>query len=152
VVLALSLEQRLPWLARLLLPYQLLSTYCGDATYEQAELFVVNLTAPSNATLADSQGVGTITDGDSATRVISYGYDGLLRLTNAAETPGNAYAYSYDLAGNRTQAQVNGVTTESRIYNTANQVAGYTYDLAGNLINDNIDEVQKQLSVVNTDD
>jgi YD repeat-containing protein len=48
----------------------------------------------------------------SATRVIAYGYDGLHRLGSAAETPGKTYTYTYDLVGNRTQVQVDGVTTE----------------------------------------
>jgi YD repeat-containing protein len=58
------------------------------------------------------------------------------RLTSAAESPGAAYAYAYDLAGNRTQVQVNGVTTESRSYDAANQVVGWSYDAAGNLTSD----------------
>ncbi len=36
----------------------------GDARDENAETFVVNLWSPVNATIADSQGVGTITDDD----------------------------------------------------------------------------------------
>jgi YD repeat-containing protein len=32
-------------------------------------------------------------------RSISYGYDGVQRLTSAAESPGAAYTYAYDLAG-----------------------------------------------------
>ena len=38
----------------------------GDTTVEANETFVVNLTAPSKATLADAQGQGTITNDDSA--------------------------------------------------------------------------------------
>jgi len=36
----------------------------GDVLDEADETFLVNLTAPTNATIADSQGVGTITDDD----------------------------------------------------------------------------------------
>jgi hypothetical protein len=32
------------------------------------------------------------------TRVMRYGYDGLLRLTNATETPGSSFAYGYAAA------------------------------------------------------
>ena len=39
------------------------------------------------------------------------------------------------MAGNRTSATVNGVTT-SQSYNAANQVSGWTYDAAGNLLSD----------------
>jgi hypothetical protein len=62
------------------------------------------------------------------TRVITYAYDGLLRLTGAAESPGTSYTYAYDLAGNRTDG--------GRTYNAANQVNGFTYDNAGNLTGD----------------
>jgi uncharacterized Zn-binding protein involved in type VI secretion len=38
----------------------------GDALAEPSESFAVNLTQPGNATIADSQGVGTILDNDGA--------------------------------------------------------------------------------------
>jgi len=69
-------------------------------------------------------------------RVVTYTYDGLLRLIGAVESPGNTYAYGYDSAGNRTSVQVNGGTPTSFIYNAANEVAGWTYDNAGNLTGD----------------
>jgi RHS repeat-associated protein len=74
---------------------------------------------------------------DTSSRSVSYAYDGLLRLTGAVESgaTANTYAYGYDLAGNRTSATVNGVTT-TRGYNAANQVTGWSYDAAGNLLND----------------
>jgi RHS repeat-associated protein len=68
--------------------------------------------------------------------VITYAYDGLLRLTNAVESPGTAYTYAYDLAGNRTDGWTNGTLTNHHDYNAANQVIGWTYDAAGNLTND----------------
>src|SRR6266508_3711297 len=71
-----------------------------------------------------------------ATRVISYSYDGLLRLTGAVESPGTTYAYGYDLAGNRTSVTVNGGTPTTVAYDAANQVQGWTYDAVGNLTND----------------
>ena len=37
-----------------------------DSIFEASENFTVNLTAPLNATIADAQGVGTITDNDAA--------------------------------------------------------------------------------------
>src|SRR5262249_27225543 len=66
-----------------------------------------------------------------ATRAITYSYDGLQRLTNAVEAPGSVYTYTYDLAGNRTSAAVDGTTT-TRSYDAANQVIGWSYDNAGN--------------------
>ena len=41
-------------------------TINGDATFENNESFFVNLTAPTNATITDAQGVGTITNDDTA--------------------------------------------------------------------------------------
>jgi RHS repeat-associated protein len=87
----------------------------------------------------------------SATRVITYAYDGWLRLTEAVESPGTHFEYAYDDAGNRTGAWVNGVQTESRSYNAANQVVGWTYDAAGNLTSDgtrsySYDALNRQLS------
>lgn len=69
-------------------------------------------------------------------RSISYGYDGLLRLTDASISGGTTYSYTYDLAGNRTEVWVNGVLTQALSYNEANQVIGWTYDEAGNLLDD----------------
>ena len=37
----------------------------GDTKYEPSEQFFVNLSNPSNATIGDSQGVGTITNDDA---------------------------------------------------------------------------------------
>lgn len=41
-------------------------TINGDAVFENTEEFFVNLTAPTNATIADNQGIGTITNDDTA--------------------------------------------------------------------------------------
>ena len=71
-------------------------------------------------------------------RSIGYSYDGLLRLTEAAESPGAVYTYTYDLAGNRTSAWVDSLLVQSASYNDANQVVGWTYDAAGNLIDDDV--------------
>jgi LmbE family N-acetylglucosaminyl deacetylase len=52
----------------------------GDLSDEANETFVVNLTAPVNATVADAQGVGTITDNDAAPSFV---------ITDVAVTEGN---------------------------------------------------------------
>ncbi len=38
----------------------------GDTVFENTQTFVVNLSSPANATIADNQGVGTITNDDAA--------------------------------------------------------------------------------------
>jgi YD repeat-containing protein len=50
----------------------------------------------------------------SSTRVLTYTYDGLQRLTDAVETPGTSYHYAYDLAGNRTDVVLQGDRGDSR--------------------------------------
>jgi YD repeat-containing protein len=72
----------------------------------------------------------------SSTRVITYAYDGLLRLVAAVETPGNRYAYSYDDAGNRTGVWVNGTRILTQTFDAADQVVGGSYDAVGNLLSD----------------
>jgi len=84
---------------------------------------------------------------DATTRHLAYGYDTLQRLTGVTETLGNAYTYAYDLAGNRTDATVNGLLVRHASYDAANQVLTATalgatgpvsdsYDGAGNLTGD----------------
>jgi Calx-beta domain/Divergent InlB B-repeat domain len=43
----------------------------GDTKYEANETFTVNLSGPANATIADGQGVGTITNDDPVTRLLT---------------------------------------------------------------------------------
>ena len=58
----------------------------GDTTFEPNESFFVNLSTPANATIADSQGVGTITNDDAAGAVsISIG-DATVAEGNSATT------------------------------------------------------------------
>jgi len=79
---------------------------------------------------------------DATTRYLTYSYDGVQRLTGVSETLGNAYGYAYDLAGNRTDAYLNGVDTQRTAYNGASEAVSVTtpggilkptYDAAGNL-------------------
>jgi hypothetical protein len=51
-------------------------TVKGDTTVEPDETFTVNLSGATNANIGDSQGVGTITNDDGATVVISQIYAG----------------------------------------------------------------------------
>jgi len=44
-----------------------------------------------------------------ATRVITYAYDGVQRLTDAVECPGSTYHYGYDPASNRPRETIDGV-------------------------------------------
>jgi chitinase len=59
----------------------------GDTLYEADETFLVNLTSPTNATIADAQGVGTITNDDAVPSLsiadvsIAEGNSGTVNLT-----------------------------------------------------------------------
>jgi len=72
-------------------------------------------------------------------RVLTYGYDGLQRLTTVTEAgpvATTAYSYTYDLAGNRREAWTDSVLIQNHSYDAANQVSGWSYDAAGNLTSD----------------
>jgi YD repeat-containing protein len=58
----------------------------------------------------------------TTTRTVQYSYDGLQRLTGAAESPGSSFAYTYDLAGNRTSVAVNGTQQASYSYDALNRL------------------------------
>jgi len=118
-------------------------TLNSGATITATVVVAADLTVNGGATLAAigaSAPVPTTSGGPttpiSATRVITYAYDGLQRLTDAVENPGTAYHYSYDLAGNRTDVSVNGGPIAHTAYDAADQVVGWTYDAAGNVISD----------------
>jgi YD repeat-containing protein len=98
---------------------------------------------PANSATATQTATATATATTTATpvatpitRTIGYTYDGLQWLTGAVESPGSSFAYSYDLAGNRTGVTVDGTAVLTNTYDAADQVVGWTYDAAGNLTND----------------
>jgi len=116
-------------------------TLNSGTTFTATMVIVADLTVNGGATLtAGGPGSPTPSDGPTtpltATRVITYVYDGLQRLTDAMENPGTAYHYGYDLAGNRTDVSVNGGPITHTAYDAANQVVGWSYDAAGNVISD----------------
>ena len=57
----------------------------GDTTVEANETFLVNLTNPTNATISQAQGTGTITNDDNAT----------IAITDVTQTEGNAGTTSF---------------------------------------------------------
>jgi RHS repeat-associated protein len=75
----------------------------------------------------------------TGTRVISYSYDPLGRLSQAAQSDGACYQYKYDPVGNRTTLTTTaGATTYQ--YDAANRLTSvggqtYTWDNAGRLTN-----------------
>jgi RHS repeat-associated protein len=82
----------------------------------------------------------TLPEAIGDTRVISYTYDPLSRLSQAAYSSGECYQYGYDHVGNRT-AMTTTVSTTTYQYDPANRLTNaggvnYTWDNNGNLIND----------------
>ncbi len=101
-------------------------------------------TQPTQTHLNGSQGQpdAFVASIDATTRYLTYGYDNVDRLTGVTETLGNAYAYSYDPAGNRTDQYLNGLDIQHSQYDSANEAVTVTtpqsttidsYDAAGNL-------------------
>ncbi len=75
----------------------------------------------------------------TGTRVISYTYDPLGRLSQVAQSDGMCYQYKYDPVGNRT-AMTTTTSTTTYAYDAANRLTSvggqtYTWDNAGNLTN-----------------
>ena len=62
---------RHPVVPQAVLPAQFRCLISGDTAYEPNETFNVNLSNPTNATIGDSQGVGTITNDDTLTMSIN---------------------------------------------------------------------------------
>ena len=79
----------------------------GSAPYWSGStgLYGANQIQGLTVELPDSATTPTVTS-----RVISYQYDALYRLTNADYAGGDSYAYTYDPAGNRKTQTLNGVT------------------------------------------
>jgi len=89
----------------------------------------------------------TVTPGGvvTLTRVISYTYDPLNRLTGAYYSTGERYAYAYDAVGNRTAmtTTLGATSVTTYTYDAANRLTKvgnvvYTWDARGNLTNDGV--------------
>ncbi|RLC61627.1 MAG: hypothetical protein DRI48_10545, partial [Chloroflexi bacterium] len=91
----------------------------------------------------------TVTPGGAVTltRVISYTYDPLGRLTGAYYSTGESFEYAYDAVGNRTAMTEttadDGIRTTQYEYDAANRLTSvdgvtYTWDARGNLTNDSV--------------
>ncbi|WP_168188951.1 retention module-containing protein [Thiomicrorhabdus sediminis] len=75
-----------------------------DLIYEGNETFDVNLTNPSNATISDAQGLGTIVDNDALTTAVSVDEDDISGASGNAGgtgdiTPVTSGTITYDLNG-----------------------------------------------------
>jgi RHS repeat-associated protein len=90
----------------------------------------------------------TVTGGSvytTTTRVITYTYDKLYRLTDADYSSGESFAYAYDPVGNRTvhTRTLTATTVITYAYDAANRLVNvdgvdYTWDANGNLLSDGV--------------
>jgi hypothetical protein len=110
----------------------------GDTDVEPDETFVVNLTGPTNATIGDGQGTGTITNDDSSQSALS------INSVSAAEgnAPGTQLAFTVTLSPASSQT----VTVN---YATANGTAqaGTDFTPASGTLTFAIGETTKPVSV-----
>src|SRR5207247_1719904 len=83
----------------------------GDTTFEPTESFFVNLDTPVNATIADSQGVGTIVNDDTQPTIA---------INDVSHNEGNAGPTSYDFTVSLSNASSATITVH---YATADNTA-----------------------------
>ncbi|MFY1586553.1 RHS repeat domain-containing protein [Micromonospora sp. WMMD734] len=89
---------------------------------------------PCSTATADDTGLRQWQKDEVSGAVSQFTYDKGNRLTKATNHNGKTYDYAYDSNGNRTSVKVDGSTTQTLAYNSANQVTttNNTYDGRGN--------------------
>ncbi len=112
----------------------------GDTTVEANETFLVNLTSPSNATLADAQGVGTITDNDTNTNPTT------ISIADTSITEGNSGSKNATFTVSLAAASTATVTVN---YATADNTAtaGSDYTASNGILTFNPGETNKTVTV-----
>ena len=83
-------------------------TVLNDTIFETNETFFVNLTAPTNATIADTQGVGTITNDEGAVADVS-----VTKAGPATADGATSMAYTITVANAGPQSATNVVLTDT---------------------------------------
>jgi glucose/arabinose dehydrogenase len=109
----------------------------GDTTFEGNETFNVNLSAPVNATIADNQGVGTITNDDAQPSI---------SINNAALNEGNSGTSSAAFNVTLSNASTQTITVN---FSTANgsATAGTDYVAASGSVSFAAGETSKSINV-----
>ncbi|MEU7945043.1 RHS repeat-associated core domain-containing protein [Micromonospora taraxaci] len=89
---------------------------------------------PCSTATANDTGLRQWQKDETNGAVSEFSYDKANRLTKATNYNGKTYDYAYNSNGNRTSVKVDGTTTQTLTYNTANQITttNNTYDGRGN--------------------
>ncbi|WP_231394742.1 RHS repeat-associated core domain-containing protein [Micromonospora sp. CNB394] len=89
---------------------------------------------PCSTATANDTGLRQWQKDETSGAISQFTYDKANRLTKATNYNGKTYDYTYDSNGNRKTVKVDGTTTQTLTYNTANQVTttNNTYDNRGN--------------------
>ncbi|WP_255610113.1 RHS repeat-associated core domain-containing protein [Micromonospora sp. PLK6-60] len=89
---------------------------------------------PCSTAKANDTGLRQWQKDEVSAAISQFSYDKANRLTKATNYHGKTYDYTYDSNGNRTGVKVDGASTQSLTYNSANQITSTynTYDGRGN--------------------
>lgn len=89
---------------------------------------------PCSTASADDTGLRQWQKNEVSGEISRYDYDDANRLTKATDHNGKTYEYTYDANGNRKTVKVDGTTTQTLTFNSANQITttNNTYDGRGN--------------------
>ncbi|HEV7373595.1 MAG TPA: Calx-beta domain-containing protein [Pyrinomonadaceae bacterium] len=112
----------------------------GDTTFESNETFVVDLSSASNATIADGQGQGTITNDDAAPPVPA------ITINDVSVTEGNSGTKTVDFTVSLSTTSTQTVTVA---YATANgtAIAGSDYQSTSGTLTFNPGDTSKSITV-----
>ncbi len=111
----------------------------GDTTFEATETFFVNLTNPTNATILDAQGVGTITNDDTAPTI---------SIGDVTVTEGNAGTVNATFTVSLSNASYQIVTVDWTSANNTATTADNDYTAANNTVTFVAGDVSETVSIV----
>ena len=113
----------------------------GDTTFEQNETFFVNLCSPTNATILDGQGVGTITNDDPPPPTPT------LFISDVSIAEGNSGTSTATFTVTLSPASANTVTVDFATANGTATTAGNDYQSATGMLTFNPGDTSKPINV-----
>ncbi len=113
----------------------------GDTTFEQAETFFVNLSSPTNASIADNQGLGTITNDDAAPPTPTF------FITDVSMAEGDAGTSTATFTVTLSPASGQAATVDFATANGTATIAGNDYQSATGTLTFNPGDTSKPINV-----